>query len=133
MRHSLLAVTPQQFEVLGQEYGKAIKQIVGDKFTPELQESWIVLYTFIASQIQNYITQYKIDFNYERLVSSKPQTNPPPPHSNSNPDSNSHPHLISNQINDNNESNIHDNMSVNNNLDAPSNIMINNSIANSSL
>lgn len=76
MRHSLIAVTPEHFEVLGEEYGKAIQGVIGERYTDEIHQSWHIVYTYITSHIYDSIVQYRKDFNYDRLV-FEPPSQPP--------------------------------------------------------
>jgi hypothetical protein len=76
MRHSLIAVTPTQFEILGAQYSDGFRSLLGDQYTVEIETSWHIMYTFISKQIENYIASYRRDFDYERLTKS-PVAAPP--------------------------------------------------------
>ena len=71
MRHCYFKISPRHFEILGQELIKTFEEMLGDKFTPQAKEAWIVTYTIISTSIQLYQDKYNNEFGYDRLQEKK--------------------------------------------------------------
>jgi nitric oxide dioxygenase len=51
-RHSAYGVTFAQYETVGAALLWALKQGLGEKFTPEMQAAWAVVYTLLANTMK---------------------------------------------------------------------------------
>lgn len=64
MRHSLMPVRPEHFDILGRQFIEAFQSVLGESFTPEMREIWGVVYTILSKMLQKHIENYNKEFHH---------------------------------------------------------------------
>jgi hemoglobin-like flavoprotein len=64
MRHSLMPVKPEHFDILGREFIESFKTVVGEPFTVEMCEIWGTVYHILSKMLQQHIESYNKEFQH---------------------------------------------------------------------
>lgn len=64
MRHSMLNLPPRHFAQLGADVLYGLREVLGDKLTPEKESAWGALYTILSGMLQSRMKQYNKDIGY---------------------------------------------------------------------
>jgi hemoglobin-like flavoprotein len=64
MRHSLMPVKPEHFEILGGELIKSFQTVLGERFTSEMSEVWGIVYNILSTMLQAHIVSYNKEFQH---------------------------------------------------------------------
>ena len=64
MRHSLMPVKPEHFDILGREFIVAFQTVCGDRFTTEMRDAWIIVYDILSRMLQKHIASYNKEFEH---------------------------------------------------------------------
>lgn len=64
MRHSMLNLPPRHFKQLGMEILIALREVLGEKLTPEKEEAWVLLYEILSDMLQSRMKKYNADIGY---------------------------------------------------------------------
>mmetsp|Transcript_23303 Transcript_23303/g.23960 ORF Transcript_23303/g.23960 Transcript_23303/m.23960 type:complete len:181 (-) Transcript_23303:1210-1752(-) len=64
MRHSLMPVKPEHFDILGREFILAFQTICGERFTPEMRDAWVIVYDILSRMLQKQIANYNKEFQH---------------------------------------------------------------------
>lgn len=60
----MLNLPPRHFELLGGEVLKGLREVLGDKFTPEVEAAWTLVYTILSEMLQSRMKKYNKDIGY---------------------------------------------------------------------
>jgi hemoglobin-like flavoprotein len=66
LKHNLFKITPGHFDILGGELLNCLKNALGEHYSKETNDSWLVVYMIISDKMQSYMHEHEVPAELEK-------------------------------------------------------------------